>query len=82
MIIYDIDDYIFEEGGKYNTSFERRYSLYWMKKANLIITTTKYLLEINSEKDKCYIRKNAIPLEEFNKYYRTKRIRNENGRNI
>ena len=77
IIFYDIDDYIFEEEGKYNNIFERRHCLHWMSKVNCITTTTKYLLNVNPEKNKCYIRKNAIPIEEFQKITYTKNIKNE-----
>lgn len=79
-LIYDIDDYVFEELGKYNTSYQRRYALHWLKQADIVTVTTPYLANVIEEKEKCTVRKNAVPVKEFKKLDFTKKIKSENLR--
>ena len=67
IIIYDIDDFIFEEFGKYNTVYERRHCLNWLKKSVRVTVTNEYLGEKIPFENKTYIRNNAVFVPDFKK---------------
>ena len=74
ILIYDIDDYVFEEFGKYNTVYERRHCLNWIKKAVKVTVASKYLSDVIPFKDKSYVRSNGLPIKEFKKLDYVKKL--------
>lgn len=67
-LVYDIDDYTFEENGKYNTPSVRKQALEWMQDADLVTVSTHHLKTKLEDSDKGYVRRNAIPIKEFRKF--------------
>ena len=65
-IIYDIDDYIFQENCKFSNLNERKWVLSFMSKIPTVMSSTNQLLEVMPEGKHKILRENAIDLNTYN----------------